>query len=335
MKLLLTLCLISSMNIYAQKNSIENIVFEGAGIRGIAYAGALETLEQKGILTNALRLGGTSAGAITALLVSLNYSSAEVAQIINSTSFKKFNDGKFIFFGGLNRLRKWYGWYRGRRFENWLSQLIKQKTGDPDISFLQLQQTTGKQLYVTGTSLNQQKLIVFSAENYPRMKVKDAVRISMSIPLYFEAVFIDSAGTIVSHPKNKAGLDVMLDGGFVANFPIKIFDSTKYITKSDANNYAINPHTIGFRIDSDSQIQNDSANKQLVSMPVNNFKAYLAAFYTLILENLNRQNLNDGDWQRTISISDGAIGPRIRKLKKQEVDLLIENGRVATTTYFK
>ena len=323
------------MNIYAQKHTIENIVFEGAGIRGIAYAGALETLEQKGILTNAVRLGGTSAGAITALLVSLNYSSAEVAQIINSTSFKKFNDGRFIFFGGLNRLRKWYGWYRGRRFENWLSQLIKQKTGDPDISFQQLQQTTGKQLYVTGTSLNQQKLIVFSAENYPRMKVKDAVRISMSIPLYFEAVFIDSAGTIVSHPKNKAGLDVMLDGGFVANFPIKIFDSTKYITKSDSNSYTINPNSIGFRIDSDNQIQNDSANKQLVSMPVNNFKAYLAAFYTLILENLNRQNLSDGDWQRTISISDGAIGPRIRKLKKQEVDLLIENGRVATTTYFK
>jgi NTE family protein len=51
------------------------------------------------------------------------------------------------------------------------------------------------------------------------MKVKDAVRISMSIPFYFEAVFIDSIGKVVSHPRKKTGLDVMLDGGFIATFP--------------------------------------------------------------------------------------------------------------------
>lgn len=335
MKFFFLCCLFFPFNIFAQKNLIENIVFEGAGIRGIAYAGALETMEQQGLLQNAKRVGGTSAGAITALLVALNYSSNEIADIINSTSFKKFNDGRFILFGGLNRLRKWYGWYRGKRFESWLSQLIEAKTGDPDISFAKLQQTSAKLLYVTGTSLSKQKLIVFSRENYPNMKVKDAVRISMSIPLYFEAMFIDSTGKIMSHPKNTKGLDVMLDGGFVANFPIKIFDSTKYFTNTDSNFFKLNPHTIGFRIDSEAQIKNDSASNELVSMPVTNFKEYLSAFYTLILENLNRQNLVEGDWHRTISISDGAIGPRIRKLKKEEVALLIENGRIATNAYFK
>lgn len=129
-----------------------------------------------------------------------------------------------------------------------------------------MKHTNNKLLYVTGTSLNKQRLIVFSAENYPQLKIKDAVRISTSIPLYFEAVFNDSTGKILSQPKNTTGLDVMLDGGFVANFPIKIFDSTKYFTNTDSNFFKINPHTIGFRIDSEEQIKNDSASYSLVSM---------------------------------------------------------------------
>jgi NTE family protein len=82
-----------------------------------------------------------------------------------------------------------------------------------------------KDLYITGTCLNKQQLIVFSYETYPKMKVKDAVRISASIPLYFEAVFIDKDGKVISHPKRKEGLDIMVDGGFTGNFPIRMFDN--------------------------------------------------------------------------------------------------------------
>jgi NTE family protein len=335
MKLLPVVFLLFSSCVFAQSHPIENIVFEGAGIRGIAYAGAIKTLEEKDLLRNVKRVGGTSAGAITALLLTLNYSSAEIATIINSTSFKRFNDGNFLIFGGINRLRKWHGWYRGRRFENWLAQLVKAKTGNADISFSALQQSGYKDLYVTGTCLNKQKLIVFSYEAYPHMKVKDAVRISMSIPLYFEAVFIDSAGKVFTHPKNKKGLDVMLDGGFVANFPIKIFDSSRYNRSTEPNHFKINSNTIGFRIDSDSQIKSDVANSGLVPMPVLNLKQYMTAFYTIVLENLNRQTLTTEDWERTVSISDGGIGPRIRKLKHIEIEKLVTNGSLATGAYFK
>jgi NTE family protein len=335
MKLVFLLFLLISCEAIAQQKQIENIVFEGAGIRGIAYSGAINQLEQIGLLKYVKRVGGTSAGAITALLLTLGYSSGEIATIINSTSFEKFNDGHFILFGGINRLRKYYGWYRGREFEKWLAQLIENKTGNSEISFLELHQKGAKDLYVTGTCLNKQKLIVFSFENYPHMKVKDAVRISMSIPLYFEAVFIDSAGKVITHPKQKKGLDIMLDGGFIANFPIKIFDSSRYMNNTDSNFFTINPHTIGFRIDSDEQIKNDSAYKDLAPMPVNDFKEYIAAFYNLILENLNRQTLTAEDWKRTVTISDGAIGPRIRKLKLKEVERLVENGGAATLNHFK
>ncbi len=321
---------------YAQKeNLVENLVFEGAGIRGIAYAGAIKELEQEGLLKGVKRVGGTSAGAVTALMLTLGYNAEELTAVINSTSFKKFNDGKFFIFGGMNRLTKYYGWYRGKQFENWISNIIESKTGNADIDFWGLHQRGLKDLYITGTCLNKQKLIVFSYENYPHMKVKDAVRISMSIPFYFEAVFIDSSGKIINHPKNKTGLDVMADGGFVANFPLTLFDSSRYIAMTELNIFRTNPTTIGFRIDRYEQIKRDADNKSLAPMPVNNLKEFTVAFYNIILENLNRQTLGEDDWKRTVSISDGGIGPRIRKLSAEEVKILVENGRTATQKFLQ
>ncbi len=43
--------------------NFRNLVFEGGGVNGIAYLGALEVLEERGILTDIERIGGTSAGA--------------------------------------------------------------------------------------------------------------------------------------------------------------------------------------------------------------------------------------------------------------------------------
>ena len=155
------------------------------------------------------------------------------------------------------------------------------------------------------------------------MKVKDAVRISASIPLYFEAVFLDKEGKVIRHPKDKEGLDIMVDGGFTGNFPIRIFDTpSRY-------NYS----TLGFRIDSDDQIKNDRDSKNIAAMQVGNFKQYMNAFYNMIIENMNRQQLTEEDWQRTVSISDGNVGPRIRKLSDKEINILIDNGRQAVKTY--
>lgn len=309
---------------------VENLVFEGAGIRGIAYCGAINILQKEGRLDGIKRVGGTSAGAITALMISFNYTAEEIANIISNTNFKHFNDGNLFFAGGTNRLNKYFGWYRDKRFDRWLRRIISAKTGNADITFLQLKEKGFKDLYITGTSINQQKPVLFSYENFPQMKVKDAVRISMSIPLYFEAVFMDNKGSLVYHPKNKEGLQVMVDGGIVANFPIKIFDSTKYLGAAKTNHFKINNRTLGFRIDSDEQINNDSLQKGLAMMPIKDLKDYIYAFYTIIIENLNRQTLTPDDWSRTISISDGKISPRIRKLSANEINLLIENGKKAT-----
>lgn len=105
-----------------------------------------------------------------------------------------------------------------------MGQVIKQKTGNADITFEQMHQQGFKDLYVTGTCLNKQRAVILSYTSYPKMKVRDAIRISAGIPLYFEAIFMDSSGNIVNHPKQKQGLDIMVDGGFLENFPLHVFD---------------------------------------------------------------------------------------------------------------
>jgi NTE family protein len=321
------------LNIFAiAQHQITNLVFEGAGIRGIAYAGAINALDQRNVLQHIERVGGTSAGAITALLVSIGYTSEEIKDIIHTTSFRKFNDGHLFFPGGITRLKKYFGWYRGKRFNDWLKVMIANKTGFSDLTFAQLEQKGFKKLYVTATSLTAQEVIIFSAENFPNVKIADAVRMSMNIPLYFEPIYMNNQGDIFYRPKVKEGLHLMVDGGFTANFPIRLFDSTKYMGET-TNKFIINPQTLGFRIDREEQIINDTSDKKLAPMSIKNLNDYVAAFYNIVIENLNRQDLTDDDWKRTVSISDGRITPRIRKLKGSEVEKLTANGSLSTTKF--
>ena len=120
----------------------------------------------------------------------------EIENLIGQTNFKKFNDGRYLFVGGISRVKKYFGWYRGKQLAKWLGNVIEQKTGNADITFEQMHQQGYRDLYVTGTCLNKQRPVIFSYASYPKMKVKDAVRISAGIPLYFEAVFMDSTGSI-------------------------------------------------------------------------------------------------------------------------------------------
>jgi NTE family protein len=62
------LILLFCQQLYAQ-NTIKNLVFEGAGVRGIAYAGAIKELENNKLISQIEKVGGTSAGAITAMMI--------------------------------------------------------------------------------------------------------------------------------------------------------------------------------------------------------------------------------------------------------------------------
>jgi NTE family protein len=258
-------------------------------------------------------------------MVSLGYSSQEIYKIIPETKFEKFNDGEYIFVGGIARLNKNYGWYKGGEFNKWLEKIIKNKTNNADITFEEMAIKGFKNLCVTATCMNKQKLIVFSAQTYPKMKIKDAVRISMSIPLYFEAVFIDSLGQVYNKPENHKNLDIVVDGGIIGNFPIFMFDST-YTDLQNNKKRIPNYKTIGVRIDTDQQIINDSLNKELVPVEIKKLEHFMEAFYNIVLENLNRNQLIPEDWERTISISSAGISPKIKRLSVSQKEKLVASG---------
>src|SRR5688572_19150271 len=140
---------------YPQSQPIKNLVFEGAGIRGIAYCGAIEELEKKNVIAGIEKVGGTSAGAITALCLSIGYTADEIADLLYKTNFRKFNDGRFFFPGGINRMNKYFGWYRGERMIRWIEKIIENKTGDKNITFEELYNKGFKDLYITATVINE------------------------------------------------------------------------------------------------------------------------------------------------------------------------------------
>lgn len=103
----------------------KNLVFEGGGIKGIGYVGALEYLENdKKILSNIQRFGGTSAGAITALILGLGYSVKDLTEKLKKVQFEKFKDDDGIIIDTFRLLVGGYGRYKGDEFLKWIKEDI-------------------------------------------------------------------------------------------------------------------------------------------------------------------------------------------------------------------
>lgn len=314
--------------------NFKNLVFEGGGVKGIAYAGALEELEAKGYLKNIKRVAGTSAGAITATLLALNYSVADVKEVISNTNFKDFEDGSWFFPANITRVLRNYGWFKGDKFLSWISKLIEAKTGSANTTFKQLQELNYKQpyreLYVINTNLTQQRSDILSHETTPEMPIKTAVRMSMSIPLFFQSV-------------NWAG-DVIVDGGVAWNFPVNIFDNTKYLFNKNngtavdyntVNGYVFNHETLGFRLDSEKEIQLNGMGWESEPTEIKSIKEYLIGLANFLTEVANKRHLHENDWNRTVFIDTLGVKSTEFSLKQEKITALIESGRNRVKKYFE
>ena len=310
------------------------MVLEGGGVRGLAYAGVFSVLEDKGILQQVEKVGGSSAGAIAGLLVCVGYTSKEIDSIMQELALQQFNDGKGGIIGKYKRVKREFGIYEGKRFEKWLKQLVKQKTGNQNLNFaelhqLRLQNNLYKDLYCTGTNLSRQQLEIFSFEHTPDMPVALAVRISGGVPLYFEPVALDDNKQKIKKGDTTSFINYYVDGGMLCNYPISIFDSCENkMNPLLCNEVKFNPHTIGIKLERPEQI--DSLQKNNITIPpysVNNFNEYLAAFTNLMIETLNRKYPNlENEKGRTIYVSYGKISSKVRKMKPEEKQLLFDNG---------
>lgn len=304
-----------------------NIVFEGGGVRGIAYTGALAVLYQQHKLDSLERVGGTSVGAITALLVALNYTPDEMRTVLDDLKIQQFNDGQWFFIGGFSRMARRYGWYRGQRFERWLEGLISPKTGNSYLTFAELHQRRSQRfhdLYVTGTNLTTQRAVVFSHEQTPDMPLKTAVRISMSIRLYFGAVFLDQNNQVVARPRRGQAYQILVDGGITANYPLDLFDTPGHP----------NPETLGLKLERPAQLaQLQTTGNGVATYPIHSLPDYVSAFYNYVIENLNQRGPLADEQRRTIYISMEGIKPRVRRMNVADRTTLIESGKRAATQF--
>ncbi|HSC53945.1 MAG TPA: patatin-like phospholipase family protein [Phnomibacter sp.] len=308
----------------------KNLVMEGGGIRGIAYIGAMEILDSAGMLDSIERVGGTSAGAIQACLLAVGYTPAEIRTLLEETSFKKFNDGSFLGVPGALRLSKKMGWYKGEALLQWLEDRIAAKTNNPNITFQQLYEQRkkygGMALYTTGTDLSWQKLRVFSHETYPNMRIADAVRISSNIPFYFQPIWIDQEGRCFETNDSLSTRSLLVDGGVLSNYPLSLFDSSNYIQKQSLNQFVYNPETLGLQLE-EPWLVDSPETRRTRAFPIDDNGSYLKAIYKLLVD----KPVYDAN--RTILISNLALSPRIRKLPKHDVEMLLASGREAARKF--
>ncbi len=324
----------------------KNLVFEGGGVKGIAYLGALKVLDEKNILANIQRVGGTSAGAINAVLVGLGYSQAETEAILWDLDFNNFMDDSWGVGRDVQRLLDEFGWYKGDFFRNWIAQLIKAKTGNSESTFADIEALKAskgfKSMYFMGTNLSTTFSEVFSAEHTPRICIADAARISMSIPLFFAA-------------KRSMRGDVYVDGGVLDNYPVKLFDRKKYLENQNyvepdyykkvnqqiqqlerpVSEYVYNKETLGFRLDTKEEISVFRDHAAPTSQPIHSFFDYTWALINTLMEAQQNSHLHSDDWARTVYIDTLGVNTTDFDLSDQKKQQLVASGQEGANSYFK
>ncbi len=296
----------------------ENLVFEGGGVKGLAFCGALKVIEQRGIMADVKRLAGSSAGAITAGLLACNYTSNEILQELQTKDFNDFKDDDFGIFRDVKRLMTDFGFYAGKEFHGWYGDLLAKKTGHEDVTFREVSEKFRKELVITGTCLNRRETHYYSKERNPHMPVRDAVRISMSIPLFFAAV--DWQG------------DLLVDGGVLNNYPIWVFDG-EYPGDLNGRHADPNPATLGLKLLTEQEIE-ETVSGRHHSNDINDLRDFTLSLVDCLMTQIDRLHIKPGDWMRTIAINTRHIKTTQFDLSEEEKTLLLQEGRAGAEIFF-
>ncbi len=181
------------------------LVLSGGSLKGVAQIGALHCLEKNNMLNNIKIIAATSVGSMVGLLYSIGYQPIELFHFM-----KLIDTNKLKNMDARNLISK-YGLDDGSRMMLILKKLLNAKGIDPDISFKNFYKKTKMNLIVTGSCINDKKIYYFSHTSYPDMKVLDAVRISISVPIIFTPCVFEGK--------------YFVDGGCIDNFPIQLFSN--------------------------------------------------------------------------------------------------------------
>lgn len=309
----------------APTNLKADVVLEGGGVKGIALVGALNVLEERGYEFN--RVAGTSAGAIVGALVAAGFPADELRDIMNSVDYQKFRDGEpweHLLIGKAAELLFSDGVYQGEYLRSWLGDLLKKRHVDTfaDLPY----ESTGHslpsnevgRLVVMASDISQGGLRRFPwdySEHYGQdpltQRVADAVRMSMSIPFFYQPVHLKSAG---------GGSSSIVDGGMLSNFPVDVFDAPQ----------GVEPRwpTFGIKL----SVHADAA--QQAARPVKGLFSMAAAMIDTLTGFYDRMHIDNPDvLARTIFIDTGKVKATDFDLDKATQQMLYNNGRAAAIRF--
>ena len=272
-------------------------VFEGGGVKGIGLVGAVSEIEKAGYTFE--NLAGTSAGAIVASLLAVGYKAAGIKKELEKLNYNDFKDeGMLDKLGAIGKALSIgfeYGIYEGEFFENWLEGLIRAKGkttfGDiimPDYQEGKTDKKYKYKLQVIAADLAERRLLVLPGDleefgyNPDTFSISRAVRMSMSIPVFFEPVQLQDAS---------GRTHLIVDGGILSNYPIWLLD--------DGTSSPPWP-TFGFKLMEPGSRSLKGPNRNPINNPIAFFKA-LAGTMMDAHDNYHISN-SKGDYQRTIGI---------------------------------
>ena len=194
-------------------NKINTLVFEGGGIYGLAYIGALKELQKRIDFNNIKYVCGTSVGALIAFAIALGLKPEHMEDVVS-----KFRITILLRIPGILMRMPWnaivnYGLINSNIVKDICLLVLRTIHPDKkDITFKELQ----KDVIITATNLTDSYFFVASKQTTPEMSV-------------IEAVVHSCCGNIALVPtilkirkQNKNAL--VIDGGAsILNYPIALF----------------------------------------------------------------------------------------------------------------
>jgi len=189
----------------------KRLVFTGGGTRCIVFVEALIVLEEAGVLERVSEYWGTSAGAFLAAIAAIADSMTVVRQCLYDTDYIKFRD---IDVNNLLNINKSWGLDNGNSLMDEISRILEiLRPGCSKFTMADVPSLT-----IVISDLSTQQLILCNAANYPRMPIVEAIRASMSLPLFFRPYIHKESGHI------------WVDGAVGANFPWNLLptDTDRY-----------------------------------------------------------------------------------------------------------
>ena len=184
---------------------VKNLVLSGGSMKGLAYIGMIKCIEEYDIVKKIDNFIGTSIGACVCFCLLIGFTYEELYDVFINLDINKarnINVDNILNFGTT------YGVDNGEKIVKILKVFLKKKLQVNSITFSELYEKTQKNITIIGSCLNTTSVEYFNLKNNPNMDVIDALRISISIPLFFTPVIYE----------NK----YYVDGALTNNYPIDI-----------------------------------------------------------------------------------------------------------------